>query len=177
MELLEQIVRAGVVGLGGAGFPTGKKLDCRVEWLIVNGAECEPLLRTDRYLMRHNAGRVVRAAGAVARMVGAKHCVIALKRAYTEEWKALEAALVGELPGERRRLSARNRPHRTLPLRQLLPRRRRAGSGVRGDGAGGSARRNPPGCGGGGVQPGYHERHQRRHGWNSIDEEIHHRNR
>ena len=38
MELLEQIVRAGVVGLGGAGFPTGKKLDCRVEWLIVNGA-------------------------------------------------------------------------------------------------------------------------------------------
>lgn len=96
MELLEQIVRAGVVGLGGAGFPTGKKLDCRVEWLIVNGAECEPLLRTDRYLMRHNAGRVVRAAGAVARMVGAKHCVIALKRAYTEEWKALEAALVGE---------------------------------------------------------------------------------
>ena len=95
MELLEQIVRAGVVGLGDAGFPTGKKLDCRVEWLIVNGAECEPLLRTDRYLMRHNAGRVVRAAGAVARMVGAKHCVIALKRAYTEEWKALEAALVG----------------------------------------------------------------------------------
>ena len=95
MELLEQIVRAGVVGLGGAGFPTGKKLDCRVEWLIVNGAECEPLLRTDRYLMRHNAGRVVRAAGAVARMVGAKHCVIALKRAYTEEWNALEEALVG----------------------------------------------------------------------------------
>lgn len=95
MELLEQITRAGIVGCGGAGFPTGRKLDCRVEWLIVNGAECEPLLRTDRYLMRHNAGRVVRAAGAVARMVGAKHCVIALKRAYTEEWKALEAALVG----------------------------------------------------------------------------------
>ena len=98
MELLEQIVRAGVVGLGGAGFPTGKKLDCRVEWLIVNGAECEPLLRTVRYLMRHNAGRVIRAAGAVARMVGAKHCVIALKRAYTQEWKALEAALAGDGP-------------------------------------------------------------------------------
>ena len=75
MELLEQIVRAGVVGLGGAGFPTGKKLDCRVEWLIVNGAECEPLLRTDRYLMRHNAGRVIRAAGAVARMV-AVSCLV-----------------------------------------------------------------------------------------------------
>lgn len=98
MELLEQIVRAGVVGLGGAGFPTGKKLDCRVEWLIVNGAECEPLLRTDRYLMRHNAGRVIRAAEAVARMVEAKHCVIALKRAYTQEWKALEEALAGDGP-------------------------------------------------------------------------------
>lgn len=93
MELLEQITRAGIVGCGGAGFPTGRKLDCRVEWLIVNGAECEPLLRTDRYLMRHKAERVIEAAGAVSRMVGADHCVIALKRAYTKEWEALEAAL------------------------------------------------------------------------------------
>ena len=50
MEFLESIFQAGVVGCGGAGFPTHKKLDCRPEYLIINGAECEPLLRTDRYV-------------------------------------------------------------------------------------------------------------------------------
>ena len=51
MTLLKQIEAAGIVGCGGAGFPTHKKLNCKVEYLIVNAAECEPLLRTDRWLM------------------------------------------------------------------------------------------------------------------------------
>lgn len=93
MELLEQIKRAGIVGCGGAGFPTARKLDCRVEWLIINGAECEPLLRTDRYLMRHEAKKVVTAAAAAARMTEAAQCVIALKRTYTKELEALTQAL------------------------------------------------------------------------------------
>ncbi len=93
MELLEQIKGAGIVGCGGAGFPTARKLDCRVEWLIINGAECEPLLRTDRYLMRHEANKVVKAAAAAARMTEAAQCVIALKRTYTKEIEALSQAL------------------------------------------------------------------------------------
>lgn len=93
MELLEQIRQAGIVGCGGAGFPTARKLDCRVEWLIINGAECEPLLRTDRYLMRHEAIKVVKAAAAAARMTEAAQCVIALKRAYSKEIEALTQAL------------------------------------------------------------------------------------
>ena len=93
MELLEQIRQAGIVGCGGAGFPTARKLDCRVEWLIINGAECEPLLRTDRYLMRHEAKKVVKAAAAAARMTEAAQCVIALKRTYTKEIEALTQAL------------------------------------------------------------------------------------
>ncbi|MFR5879600.1 MAG: hypothetical protein ACLUEQ_01675 [Cloacibacillus evryensis] len=52
MELLEAIKWAGVVGEGGAGFPTYAKLDTRAECFIVNGAECEPLIETDKYLMR-----------------------------------------------------------------------------------------------------------------------------
>lgn len=57
MTLLEQIKEAGIVGCGGAGFPTHVKLNCTVEYLIINAAECEPLLRTDRFLMLHKAGR------------------------------------------------------------------------------------------------------------------------
>ena len=64
MELLEQIKQAGVVGCGGAGFPTHAKLNCKVDTFIVNGAECEPLLRTDRWLMRHRAAEIVTAAAA-----------------------------------------------------------------------------------------------------------------
>lgn len=93
MEFLESIFQAGVVGCGGAGFPTHKKLDCRPEYLIINGAECEPLLRTDRYVMRNLAVGVVEAAKRTAREIGARECVIALKRAYTQEVRALEAAI------------------------------------------------------------------------------------
>ena len=71
MELLEQIKNAGVVGCGGAGFPTHIKLNCKVDTLIINGAECEPLLRTDRWLMCHRAVEIVTAAGLCGNAVGA----------------------------------------------------------------------------------------------------------
>ena len=59
MDLIKQIFDSGVVGCGGAGFPTHVKLKASPEILIINGAECEPLLRTDRYLMIHEAEKLV----------------------------------------------------------------------------------------------------------------------
>jgi len=94
MNLLEQIQSAGVVGCGGAGFPTHVKLDARgIDTLIVNGAECEPLLRTDRWLMRNKAGEIVSTVGAVQRYLGAARAVIALKESYIDEIAALRAAV------------------------------------------------------------------------------------
>lgn len=52
-QLLQQIRQAGVIGAGGAGFPTYKKLESTVEHVIANGAECEPLLQKDREAMVH----------------------------------------------------------------------------------------------------------------------------
>ena len=46
MNLTETIKAAGIVGAGGAGFPTHVKLDAKAECLIVNAAECEPLIET-----------------------------------------------------------------------------------------------------------------------------------
>ena len=55
LSLKDKVFEAGVVGCGGAGFPTHVKLAANVENLIINGAECEPLLRTDRYIMTNFA--------------------------------------------------------------------------------------------------------------------------
>ena len=93
MTLLEQIKEAGIVGCGGAGFPTHVKLNCTVEYLIVNAAECEPLLRTDRWLMVHKAREIVTAAGMIGDMIQAKKRYIALKETYREEISALESAI------------------------------------------------------------------------------------
>lgn len=93
MELLEQIKQAGVVDCGGAGFPTHAKLNCRVDTFIVNGAECEPLLRTDRWLMCRRAAEIVSAAAACGSAVGAGQIYIALKAHYTQAIKALTKAI------------------------------------------------------------------------------------
>ena len=48
MAIVEIIKKAGVVGCGGAGFPTDVKINNKAEFFLVNGMECEPMLRTDR---------------------------------------------------------------------------------------------------------------------------------
>lgn len=93
MGLLDQIKDAGIVGCGGAGFPTHVKLNARPEYFIINGAECEPLLRTDRYIMTHLADRLIAGADAICRELSVREGYIALKASYLEERKALEDAI------------------------------------------------------------------------------------
>ncbi len=53
--LSEKLREYGVVGAGGAGFPTYVKAQSQVEFMIANGAECEPLIHKDAELMKHFA--------------------------------------------------------------------------------------------------------------------------
>ena len=62
MNLIDVIKNAGVVGAGGAGFPTHLKLNAKADWFIVNAAECEPLIETDKYLCRVYADKIIAAA-------------------------------------------------------------------------------------------------------------------
>lgn len=91
--LLEKIEAAGVVGCGGAGFPTHAKLKGRFFHIIINGMECEPLLRSDRYVMRVHAEELVCAAAALLNETGAETCTFALKETYREEIAALQTAI------------------------------------------------------------------------------------
>ncbi len=95
-NLVEQVWRAGVVGAGGAGFPTWKKIDARVETAIVNGAECEPLLRNDQQVLAARAAEVVRGLALTMKATGASRGVIALKKKYTAAIAALKPEIAGE---------------------------------------------------------------------------------
>ena len=59
MDLIKQIFDSGVVGCGGAGFPTHVKLKASPEILIINGAECEPLLKLHRQLLQRHAEEIL----------------------------------------------------------------------------------------------------------------------
>ncbi|MDR3336955.1 MAG: 4Fe-4S dicluster domain-containing protein [Treponema sp.] len=93
MDVIGLVRTAGVVGAGGAGFPTHVKLNAKAEYVIANGAECEPLLRVDRILMANNAERIVRGMEAAMSAVGADKGVVATKEHYHAAVKALEGAL------------------------------------------------------------------------------------
>ncbi len=91
--MIEKVKNAGVIGAGGAGFPTHIKIAAEVEIVIANGAECEPLLSTDRYLMENNAREIIEGLQLAARATKADKVYLALKRKYKQAVSALEKAL------------------------------------------------------------------------------------
>ncbi|MGM0366434.1 MAG: SLBB domain-containing protein [Actinomycetota bacterium] len=81
---------AGVVGAGGAGFPTHVKLDTKIDNLIVNAAECEPLTDVDKRLLEKEFGAVYQGLKTAARLTGAKRVIIALKAKYKKAIGVME---------------------------------------------------------------------------------------
>lgn len=93
-EQLKEVMREnGIVGAGGAGFPSYAKLDKSVDTIILNCAECEPLLRLHRQLLETRAHEIMCALDVIAKTVGVKDVYIALKKAYTDAIRAVEAEL------------------------------------------------------------------------------------
>ncbi|MDZ7271799.1 MAG: SLBB domain-containing protein [candidate division KSB1 bacterium] len=92
-SLVEQVRMAGVVGAGGAGFPTHVKLGAQCEVVIANGAECEPLLQCDQQLMAELADRVIAGLALAMTATGAKQGIVAVKAKYAKAIAALEHAL------------------------------------------------------------------------------------
>ena len=78
----EAIRAGGIVGLGGAVYPTADKLATPVQCktLIVNGAECEPYISCDDMLMRENAAEIVAGALLLTDVLEAPYCIIAIER-------------------------------------------------------------------------------------------------
>ncbi|MGN0167455.1 MAG: 4Fe-4S dicluster domain-containing protein [Acetatifactor sp.] len=88
---LKQILQnEGVAGAGGAGFPTYAKLDERAEIILMNCAECEPLLKLHRQLLEQHAEEILRTFQMLAETVGASEAVIGIKREYKATLKAID---------------------------------------------------------------------------------------
>jgi electron transport complex protein RnfC len=106
-QLREIIGRGGIVGLGGAVFPTGAKLESAAGTadlqLLINGAECEPYISCDDMLMRERAGDVVFGARVLLHALSAKSCVIAIEDDTPQAAAALQSA-IAEAHDERVRL-------------------------------------------------------------------------
>ncbi|MEZ9930996.1 electron transport complex subunit RsxC [Vibrio sp. 10N.261.49.C12] len=94
-ELLDVIRQAGISGMGGAGFPTAKKLQSglgRTDILIVNAAECEPYITSDDKLLQEHAEEVLKGIEIVEHILQPKLTVIGIEDNKPDAIKALEIA-------------------------------------------------------------------------------------
>jgi electron transport complex protein RnfC len=82
-QVIEAIRRAGVVGMGGAAFPTFFKLtpprEKPIDTLLINGCECEPYLTADHRLMLEQPAEIIEGVAIMARALGVKNVVIAVE--------------------------------------------------------------------------------------------------
>lgn len=95
--LLTEILQGGIVGLGGAVFPTAQKLiqatTCELEFLLLNGVECEPYISCDDVLMREQAREVIGGAQILLHALGIEVCYIAVESDKPEAIQQLAAVL------------------------------------------------------------------------------------
>lgn len=92
----EVLRQAGVLGAGGAGFPTYRKLSAKAEVVIANGAECEPMLHKDQALMAGRAAEVIDGLRKAMVAVGAAKGYLAVKEKHGAVIEALRRVSAGD---------------------------------------------------------------------------------
>jgi Na+-translocating ferredoxin:NAD+ oxidoreductase RnfC subunit len=95
--MLSDIEKFGIIGAGGAGFPTHVKLSSNPDTIIMNAAECEPLLHKDMQLVKNYSDEVLRGMQIVMQITGAKQGIIGIKEKHIEEIKLLEAKVSDDI--------------------------------------------------------------------------------
>ena len=99
-ELLEAVRNSGLVGLGGAGFPTAVKLDSKktLHTLLVNAAECEPYLTSDTREMLEHGDTIQKGIQAVMKHLGISKCIMGIESNKPQCIKAMEQ-MAADVPG------------------------------------------------------------------------------
>ena len=97
-ELQKIVYDAGIVGAGGAGFPTHRKFSDKVKQIIVNAAECEPLMMVDHHLLEHHLQALVDTLNILIDTMGADEAIIGIKG---KNMHLLDEKIVASLEGTR----------------------------------------------------------------------------
>ena len=99
-EIRERVKAAGVVGMGGAGFPTNVKLTPKnpeaIDYIIVNGAECEPYLTSDYRRMLEESDKLVSGLKVALSLFDHAHGIIGIEDNKPEAIAAMQKAVAGE---------------------------------------------------------------------------------
>jgi electron transport complex protein RnfC len=102
-DLLGKIREAGIIGIGGAGFPTHVKLSppstSPVDTLVINAAECEPYITADHRQMVEHAAEIIEGCKVILRILGIRNCLIGVENNKPDAIRMLsEAALKADEP-------------------------------------------------------------------------------
>ena len=105
-QIITAIQAAGIVGLGGAAFPTHAKITApaeqqahnHIDTLIINGIECEPFLTTDHRVMLEQSDDIVLGIRYLLKACGAQHAIIAVEANKRDAAEKLRSAIPQELP-------------------------------------------------------------------------------
>ncbi len=100
-DIVDKVRAAGVVGAGGAGFPTHVKLQFEAQRVLANGASCEPLLAGDPHLMTGEAPTIVDGLLTVMDCTAAHRGTVCLKSKHPQAVSALREAITARGCGER----------------------------------------------------------------------------
>lgn len=96
-DILALIKEAGIVGLGGAAFPTFVKLNPppakKIDTLIINGAECEPFLTCDHRLMLEKPKEIISGIHLIAKVLGVRNVIIGIEENKTDAIESLNSAM------------------------------------------------------------------------------------
>lgn len=103
LEELQKIVYdAGIVGAGGAGFPTHRKFSDKVKQIVVNAAECEPLMMVDHHILEHHLGALTDTLNMLVTTFGADEAIIGIKG---KNMHLLDSKIVSSLSGTKVRIA------------------------------------------------------------------------
>ncbi|MDP8234457.1 MAG: electron transport complex subunit RsxC [Candidatus Saelkia tenebricola] len=99
-ELTNVIKQAGIVGLGGAAFPTHVKLQppegVEIETLLINGCECEPFLSSDDVLMRNNPFQIIKGIQIIQKIINPKRVIIVIEDNKQEALERMRQAVLNK---------------------------------------------------------------------------------
>ena len=92
-EIKDILRKCGIAGAGGAGFPSYAKLNDKADTIILNCAECEPLFKVHRQLLRKNVKEILGTMNLLTDIIGAEQFIVAIKGSYESTVNAVKAAL------------------------------------------------------------------------------------